>query len=208
MKRSFSRIMLAVIIVTVIILLVFIFKTIVAGMGFWTGEIAMEMTGLAGDFIGGVIGTIFSAGAFVWAYITLIEQQKKQSSDRLENRFFELLDLHRRNVDEMDFDATGRVCDPNTLSVSNHHHKGKAVFREIFRQITSCRNELAPFFKVRREIYEEAYLEALKNNPFIQENGIKDLVQLALLDVSYCFVFFRGWRRREGSIIVIIRRKV
>lgn len=182
--------MWAVIVVTAIILLIFIGKTIVSGMGFWTGEIAMDLTGLAGDFIGGVIGTIFSAGAFVWAYITLIEQQKKQSSDRLENRFFELLDLHRRNVDEMEFDARGRVSDPNTLSVSNHHHKGKAVFCEIFRQITTCRNELAPFFNSRTDIYEQDYLSVLKNNQFIIDNRIKDFTQLALLDVSYCVVFF------------------
>lgn len=170
--------------------MVFLIKTVAAGAGFWTGPIQFEITGQVGDFVGGVIGTLFSAGAFIWAYITLIEQQKKQFSDRLENRFFELLDLHRRNVEEMEFDATGRVHDPNTLSVSNHHHKGKAVFREVFRQITSCRNELAPFFKSRGEIYESDYYEELKKNPFILENRIKDLVQLALLDVSYCFVFF------------------
>ena len=190
MKTRFASLMWGVIITTGIILLIFFIKIISSGLGFWTGSIALDSTGQAGDFIGGVIGTIFSAGAFIWAYITLIEQQKKQSDDRLENRFFELLELHRRNVDEMEFDATGRINDPNTLSVTNRRHKGKAVFREVFRQITSCRNELAPFFKNVDEIYEPGYLETVKANPFIIENGIKDYVVLALIDVSYCIVFF------------------
>lgn len=190
MKKNFSTLMRAVLFITVLILFVFIYKAICAGWIFWTPGISMDVTGQAGDFIGGVIGTIFSAGAFIWAYITLIEQQKKHSLDLVENHFFELLELHRRNVEEMEFDATGRVYDPNTLSVSNHYHKGKAVFREVFRQITSCRNELAPFFKSLSEIYEPKYLEILKKNPFIVENKINNLVQLSLLDVSYCFVFF------------------
>ncbi len=188
--KTVKTIMIVLCALTLIITIIFIVKIIIAGAGFWSGDLVFETTGQAGDFIGGVIGTIFSAGAFVWAYLTLIEQQNKQSREHLENRFFELLELHRRNVEEMVFDATGRVNDPDTLCVSNHEHHGKAVFREIFKQMTTCRNELAPMFKRSSDIYEERYLEQIKNNRFVIENNITSFTQLALIDVSYCIVFY------------------
>lgn len=189
-RNQYQSIVIIVVILTAVTLIMFISKVICNGYGFWISGLDVEASGQAGDFIGGVIGTVFSAGAFVWAYLTLLEQKRSQTEEQLESRFFELLALHRQNVDEMVFDASGRIFDPDTICVSNRVHHGKAVFREVFKQITSCRNEIAPFFKKENEIYENEYLETLKNNHFLRDNRVHDYVLLALIDISYCIVFF------------------
>lgn len=188
--KHYLKIIIPVAIVTGFSLCIFSVKLIKFGYGFWSGGFDIDASGLVGNFIGGVIGTVFSAGAFVWAYISLLEQQKRQSEEQLENRFFELLELHRRNVDEMIFDASGRVFDPNTISVSSRVHQGKAVFHEVFKQIVSCRNELAPFFKKKTSVYDPDYLRELESNSFLRENNIQDFLDLALIDISFCIVFF------------------
>lgn len=80
----------------------------------------MEHTGQFGDYFGGVVGTIFSLIASILLFGTLIlqnEQNKFQNIElrktedsfnlqNFENRFFELIKLHRENVAEI---GIGRV---------------------------------------------------------------------------------------------------
>ncbi len=176
---------------SVIVLAIFLFKALDSGAVFWNNPLSFELSGLTGDFIGGVIGTVFSAGAFLLMYLTLHVQQTNARKDQIENRFFRLVELHRKNVEEMEFDASGQLFDPDTVSVENKIHKGKAVFHVVFKQMTACRNELLPFFKYNNDdvIYELEYYNQLKKMPFVIENKV-DLNKLALIDISYGIVFF------------------
>ena len=81
--------------------------------GYWIvgpGELEFDKTGQVGDFIGGVIGTIVSAGAFYLLYLTLneqkkvfIEQKRAFEKERFESKFFELIKMHRDNVNELKY---------------------------------------------------------------------------------------------------------
>src|SRR5688572_21457081 len=68
--------------------------------------------GQYGDFVGGLLGTIFTICSFFILYITLIQQRtqfrlsiNQQSitfqKERFESKFFEMVKFHRENVQEM-----------------------------------------------------------------------------------------------------------
>ena len=191
MEKIAKNVLILTLIPTGIVLIVFFITTIKSGYVIWPGtDIAFEETGQSGDFIGGIVGTIFSAGAFLLLYLTLHEQHDNTKKEQLERRFFELIELHRKNVDEMEFDTSKYISDPGTLSLSSGLHRGKEVFYDIFIQVTSCRNELSPFFAAKYiPKYNPSYEKQLKETSFVKENGI-DIYKLALLDIAYCIVFF------------------
>lgn len=181
---------LLILILTGLILGGFFVKVILSETAFWDGPISYELSGLTGDFIGGVIGTLFSAGAFILMYLTLREQQDNTMKGEIESRFFRLLEFHRKNVEEMEFDASRQLFDPDTLFVDNKLHSGKMVFREVFKQVTTCRNELAPYFKKEDVVYDPGYLKCLRAKNYFKAFNSKDFCKMALIDISYDIVFF------------------
>jgi hypothetical protein len=72
-----------------------------------------------GDFVGGLIGTIFTLFSIVLLYSTLKEQRLSSSIDKFENKFFELMRIHRQNVDEMNLKS----------------HNGKKIFVMLIREL-------------------------------------------------------------------------
>ena len=75
----------------------------------WTWEnpintgtsIDYDAFGTYGDFFGGVIGTLFAIAGVVYVYFTYKNQIDFQNKDQIESRFFELLKLHEKNVEEL-----------------------------------------------------------------------------------------------------------
>jgi ABC-type multidrug transport system fused ATPase/permease subunit len=57
--------------------------------------------GTFGDFFGGVIGTLFAIAGVVFVFFTYINQLDYQKKYQIESRFFELLKLHEKNVEEL-----------------------------------------------------------------------------------------------------------
>lgn len=66
-------------------------------------NIDYQAFGTYGDFFGGVIGTIFAIVGVIIVYLTYKGQVEFQKKDQIESRFFELLNLHEKNVDELKF---------------------------------------------------------------------------------------------------------
>jgi hypothetical protein len=65
--------------------------------------------GQLGDFVGGYIGTLFALTTVVLIVTTLKTQQRASERQNFENKYFELIRMHRDNVDELDLqEATGR----------------------------------------------------------------------------------------------------
>ncbi|HTM99757.1 MAG TPA: putative phage abortive infection protein [Pedobacter sp.] len=79
-------------------------------------EIDFSKTGQVGDTIGGVLGPFVALAAAIltffafWVQFKANEQQKKDLKiERFENKFYELLNLHKSNVQEATIkDLTGR----------------------------------------------------------------------------------------------------
>lgn len=66
-------------------------------------------TGQLGDFVGGYVGTIFALASVVLLLATLRNQLRASEQQNFENKYFELIKMHRDNVAEFQIgDKTGR----------------------------------------------------------------------------------------------------
>jgi hypothetical protein len=72
----------------------------------------MSTTGQIGDFVGGVVGTIFSLVGVLLLFITLRDQRESFKKERFEQRFFELIKLHSENLSQFEIAGVirGRAC--------------------------------------------------------------------------------------------------
>lgn len=72
----------------------------------------LDVTAQIGDFIGGVVGTLFSLAGVLLLIITLRDQRVSFKRERFEQRFFELLKLHTNNLSEFEIAGVvkGRAC--------------------------------------------------------------------------------------------------
>lgn len=202
MKTTCLRV-IAVLVGCVCCLVAFVFfcKVISSGLSFCGDGLNLEASSQIGAFIGGVIGTILSAGVFFWTYKSLLEQREEQRLEHLEQRFFLMINLHRQNVSELIFDTSGREQNPNLLAEADPVHRGRVVFRDIFSQIKECREMIEKELEGLNgaDIYEEKYLLEVTKNPFVKANGI-DPLSLALVDISYCSVHYGVGKDGEKAL--------
>lgn len=138
-------------------------------------SIKLQETGQVGDFIGGVVGTIFSLAGFLILVLTLSEQTKFATKERFESKFFDLLKLHRENVKELETDNSS----------------GRKEFHDIFMQFLKCREDLIPVFSKSTldHVYEAEYLQTL-NSQIAATNPTLDLMDLAKLNLPYLITFY------------------
>lgn len=70
---------------------------------FGENKIELAETGQVGDFIGGVIGTLVSFIAMIVVLITFTDQKDSNKKDKIESRFFNLIQIHLQNVSDMEY---------------------------------------------------------------------------------------------------------
>jgi len=70
---------------------------------FTDGEIDVAKTGAVGDFIAGTIGTVFSLAGFIIVYLTYKDQVRSNEKDKIEQRFFTLLQIHVDNSNNISY---------------------------------------------------------------------------------------------------------
>lgn len=62
-----------------------------------------------GDFVGGYIGSLFTLLSIVLLYITLKDQRRTAQIEKFENKYFELIRMHRENASEFKLgESTGK----------------------------------------------------------------------------------------------------
>ncbi len=183
---------------SLLITLILIIRIFADGYIFWSTSVKYDITGQIGDFIGGVIGTIISAAGFYFLYLTFNDQRRSFEKERLESKFFDLIKLHRDNVNELNFDGKELAEHYDSLFIDKSLYEGKSVFKVIFNQFVICKNELNPFFK-RTKVFLPEYEKQLLKNQYIIENKI-DIKILAKVDICYSIVFYGV--SSEGLIIL------
>ncbi|WP_346316937.1 putative phage abortive infection protein [Chitinophaga sp. YIM B06452] len=171
----------------------------------WTinsSSIDIEKTGQFGDYIGGFVGTLFSLSGFIFLYLTLKEQRIAFRKERFENKFFDLLKIHRENANEIQVSFTkvnttskivkGNISTKNNDEVTKEYNlKGQQAIKYISDQISICRQEIKPFFfkKSIENIYTQEYLNTMIEEEFMHERDL-ELRELAKTDIAYTIVFF------------------
>jgi len=184
-----------------IILIISLIRIYNSGYNFWNDSqnIDYAITGQIGDFIGGIVGTIISIAGFYFLYITFNNQTKSFERERLESKFFNMINLHRDNVASLKFNAENLVEDQDSLFIENRLYENSDVFTVIFKQFIICRNELMPFFRDTDKIYIQDYEEELKKYDFVVKNSIP-IYQLAQIDICYSIIFYG--LNSEGLLIL------
>ena len=97
-----NKIIILVVILSIFILLMILFV-------FWTWKIPLSSDfsidynafGTYGAFFGGVVGTLFAIAGVVFVYFTYKNQSDFHKKEQIESRFFELIKLHDKNVEEL-----------------------------------------------------------------------------------------------------------
>ena len=75
-----------------------------------------------GSIVGGVLGGLLSFIGILYLVVTLRTQELDSTKTQIENRFFQLLQIHRENVAELEIGGK----------------KGRAVFNWMFRELQLC----------------------------------------------------------------------
>jgi len=151
------------------------------------------ITGQFGDFIGGVVGTIFALAGTLLIFLTFNEQVKQNKREAFESAFFEMIRLYRQNVTELTYEKF----------VSNKLDKAenRKVFRHIFQEFLECFREVKKFsnsknpddYLLKRQ--KEKLMEIINSN-----NQKINIIELALIDIAYSIVYFGVGE--EGEIVL------
>ncbi|GGH03011.1 hypothetical protein GCM10007422_17810 [Pedobacter zeae] len=173
------------------------------------GDLDMSATGQVGDFIGGVVGTLVAAISIVLLYKTLTAQRESSNNQanefaksQNESRFFELLRIHRDNVSEIEFEY---IENKSKIAKSRHffvvaHKQLEFAFTEFDEYINHYKLSIS-------DIYENEYLNKLKENKTIIDRNINDYILLAKMDVCYLVLFFGVGKNGKEEIIEILNAK-
>lgn len=171
-------------------------------------DIFTQNTGVMGDTIGGVTSPFVNGLSAFLVYLALKAQidanklvsdqfEKQQAIDtisKIEMNFFELIKLHRNNVDEIEysvFEHSGMVST-----------KSRHVFKIISDEFIQCYHEVKKIAKVFSdlEIIQPQYrikLEQIKKN-----NSCRCTVEeLALIDITYCILYFGLSEASETTLL-------
>ena len=145
-----------------------------------------------GDFIGGVVGTIFSLSSFLLLVLTFYEQTKFTKKERFESKFFDLLKLHRENVSELEKDT----------------ENGRKALHDIYNQFLTCREESKPLFTKKKssDIYQPEYLKKFEKLIKLTNPNL-NLLDIAKLDIPYILTFFGVNAQGKMSILDQLEKK-
>ena len=64
-------------------------------------SVDITKSGAVGDFIAGVVGTLFTLGGAIFVYLTYREQIDANEKEKIESRFFTLIQIHVENANNI-----------------------------------------------------------------------------------------------------------
>lgn len=131
-----------------------------------------------------LLGGIFSFISVVLIYQTLVQQADAFNKSQFENRFFELIKLHRENI------ANIEMRDPYVCGNESFH--GHKAIRQIHKQVLSVIEVIKINFQGLS--LDDIYLNAVQKthdteNVVIKERGV-NLIDLNKINIAYLCVFY------------------
>lgn len=141
-------------------------------------------------------------------FTTQISHQQKQFEEQqFEARFVTMIDLHRKNVEELNY-TTKETKKHNPNEIIEVKSYGRKVFKIIDHDFKLLFHELAHFFnnKNEKQIYLAEYLTELKSNPNFAGRTI-DLITYAKIDMVYSILFLGLSAQDRSSLINIFKNR-
>lgn len=162
----------------------FLIKSSIDGYSVWpSGKTDYTVTGQFGDFVGGVIGTLFALAGTFLIFLTFQEQSNENKRSAFEAVFFEMIRLHRDNVSELRYNTSpGQDLDK---------YENRQVMRVIFKEFIECYREVCKFSNSKNptDYITKKHLEHL-NDIITKNNLTANPIDLARIDIAYCMVFY------------------
>jgi hypothetical protein len=192
------------IVIGILIILVFLYNRfwVVHQVGSSSSTGDMAPTGQFGDFIGGFVGTIFNLVGAILLFYTLREQRDNFTHEKIEERFYEMIRIHRENVDQVEFSYYDHVS-ANVKETA----KGRKVFKIVFNQFKELWYETEHLFDKRAdEIYLPDYLIAVEKNEEREKRSL-DPIQMARLDICYLVIFFGVGVEDSDTVLDVVNDK-
>lgn len=154
-----------------------------------------------GDTFNGLLGPII---AFLLAILTFLAfyiqykaneiQNKSNKHLQFENKFYELIRLHRENVNDLQYTKTYK----GKLEIS----ESRKVFRVIFQEFIDCFHEVKRFTKIYPQLDILLPEYKIKLNKILKKNKCKASInKIAMIDIAYCFVYF-GLSKENDSVFL------
>lgn len=189
--NKFRNLLIALLIITILLTVGFLYSIIEEFKILGSSPVNWTKTGQVGDFFGGVIGTLVASMGFILIYMSFQSQNETQKDQRkeflkseIENRFLELIKLHKENLASIIYENKN----------DNKHGllKDRKAVQFVVEQIEACFREIDIFFKDSeseiQDIYHSGYLSKLRKIKSVRANI--DLRQLAHIDIAYSIVFY------------------
>lgn len=168
---------------------------------FGSSNIDFAVTGQVGDFMGGVVGTLFSLSGTLLIFLTFKEQRIQYKKSGFETTFFELLNIHRDNVNQLGY---SKYHDGEIRTAEN-----RKVFRLIVQEYEECYNELRKFSESYQ--LDDIVLQARKDEikKIINDYGLKkvSIEDFIYTDIAYCIIFFGVGSESENILESRFRNK-
>ena len=128
-----------------------------------------------GSFVGGYFGAIFSLFSIILLYITLREQVGSTRLDQFENRFYEMIRLHRQNVSE--FEINENIKDKKVfVAMMKEFRAAKEVVLEV------CYKDTPLVPEVKHNLFSISYLILFFGVGNNSDRMLENLLQYYIVD--------------------------
>lgn len=176
MKKTILWLAWIMIILGGIVSIYFIIRTYNDGYWICGSNIEYDITGQFGDFFGGVVGTVFALAGTFLVVLTFNEQAKQNKRESFETKFYEMLNLHKQNVDEIQVDNTkGREAIEKLFY----------YLRDIYKKVEDAVNEIENFTPPSHDKSEVERFAKMKGYLADQDKKLT-----FIHDLSYGYFFY------------------
>lgn len=181
-ERGYYNLFLFILALGIIVFVLFMLWAAFNGYVFWEdGD--LTSTGQFGDYVGGVIGTLFAFAGTILIFLSFQEQAQNNKRMSFESAFFEFVRLHKENVKELSYTYYER----NDFCTAHSRKVFKLIysdFLECFDEVKKCSSSSDP---------DDYYLEKYKF--FIQrlvssKKLVVDIIDLVKIDIAFCVIYY------------------
>lgn len=149
---------------------------------FTDNKIDYSITGQFGDYVGGVVGTLFTLSGTLLIYLSFKQQNIDSKNTSFESAFFELIKIHRDNVSDLQYRKHN--------GKESENYNDRQVFRILIDEFTSCYREIKKYLKT--EDIDQYLTPKYKKKLTQIINSTKiNIHEMVIIDMAY-IIFFYG----------------
>lgn len=140
----------------------------------FSSDFDYEATGQFGDYIGGVVGTVFALAGTILVFASFVQQQHRNTLESFERNYYEMLRVHEDIVREMNYEGK-RSREIFPIAIEHL----RIIYLETLQQLTEVE---------RKAKSGTLNLEGFTNDNivhFIHDSGIDNMAMIISVGILY-----------------------